>query len=108
MLSECLFAGGMHGATANSYESGIFSFNGDEETGIHLNEEAAQAFTAGQGQSWDQIPGSWGFLLPLALFRAACVHWAFTPCLKLISALWEVWGKVTVVNENLQFSKMNL
>ena len=43
----------MHGARANSYESGIFSFNGDEETGIHLNEEAAQAFTVGQGQSWD-------------------------------------------------------
>lgn len=51
MLSECLFAGGMDGAIANSYESGIFSSNGDEETSIHLNEEAAPAFTAGQGQT---------------------------------------------------------
>lgn len=37
MLSEWLFAEGMDGAIANSYESGIFSFNGDEETEAYIS-----------------------------------------------------------------------
>ena len=44
MLSEWLFARGVDGAIDNSYESGIFSFNGDEETEAYISMKKLPSF----------------------------------------------------------------